>query len=152
MKSITASDLGFAVRPGEQIEAELAASGESTCDLAEALRVDLSALNSVISGESPITAAFADSLARHFGTSAGLWLSLERQYRDALAGGEAPLTETAVRERLARPNGRVALRIPRSLHERVVHVAEEEGVSMNQLLVALIAEGVTRHEHGGTTG
>jgi len=38
--------------------------------------------------------------------------------------------------------GRVALRLPRSLHRRAVQLAEREGTSLNQFLVAAIAESV----------
>lgn len=38
--------------------------------------------------------------------------------------------------------GRVALRLPRSLHRRAVQLAEREGTSLNQFLVAAVAERV----------
>ncbi len=38
--------------------------------------------------------------------------------------------------------GRVALRLPRSLHRRAAQMAEREGTSLNQFLVAAIAERV----------
>jgi antitoxin HicB len=40
--------------------------------------------------------------------------------------------------------GKIALRIPRSLHARVGRLASHEGVSVNQLLVSLISEGIGR--------
>jgi antitoxin HicB len=40
--------------------------------------------------------------------------------------------------------GKVALRIPRSMHARVARVAQLDDVSVNQLLVSIIAEGLGR--------
>jgi antitoxin HicB len=40
--------------------------------------------------------------------------------------------------------GKVALRIPRSVHARVARLAQHEDVSINQLLVSIIAEGLGR--------
>jgi hypothetical protein len=39
-------------------------------------------------------------------------------------------------------SGRVTLRIPKSLHKRAAEIANWEGVSLNQLFVTWIAEGV----------
>jgi predicted RNase H-like HicB family nuclease len=39
-------------------------------------------------------------------------------------------------------SGRVALRLPRSLHRRAAQLAEREGTSLNQFLVAAVAEKV----------
>lgn len=46
-------------------------------------------------------------------------------------------------------SGRIALRLPKSLHEQVVRLAEFDGVSVNQFLVAAIAEkaGQTAASH-----
>lgn len=42
--------------------------------------------------------------------------------------------------------GKVALRMPRSLHARAARAAQSEEVSLNQLLVSFISEGLGRHE------
>ncbi len=39
-------------------------------------------------------------------------------------------------------SGRIALRLPRSLHRRVAQMAERDGTSLNQFLVAAVAERV----------
>ena len=39
-------------------------------------------------------------------------------------------------------SGKFNLRLPRSLHRRLAEAAEEDGVSLNQHVVALLAEGV----------
>ncbi|GAB6269129.1 MAG: toxin-antitoxin system HicB family antitoxin [Smithella sp.] len=41
-------------------------------------------------------------------------------------------------------NGRITLRIPKSIHQKLIDRAEEEDVSQNQLIVSLIAEGLER--------
>ena len=46
----------------------------------------------------------------------------------------APLDETTY-------GGKYALRMPKSLHERLAKQAEREGVSLNQWLVTLLAQG-----------
>ena len=45
-----------------------------------------------------------------------------------------PLNETTY-------SGKYALRMPKSLHERLARQAEREGVSLNQWLVTLLAQG-----------
>jgi len=57
---------------------------------------------------------------------------------DALDGGETVPTPSV------RPqaSGRFLARIPRSIHGRLQQMAEEEGVSLNQLVVAILSEGV----------
>lgn len=37
-------------------------------------------------------------------------------------------------------NGKIALRIPKSMHRRLVMIAQEEGVSLNQLILSYLAE------------
>lgn len=39
-------------------------------------------------------------------------------------------------------SGRVLIRMPRSLHQRLLDQAAEEGVSANQLAVAILARGL----------
>jgi antitoxin HicB len=40
-------------------------------------------------------------------------------------------------------SGQIRLRIPRSLHARLSRLASAEGVSLNQMMVALLAQGAT---------
>ena len=44
----------------------------------------------------------------------------------------------------SRYSGQLRLRLPRSLHEHVSELASAEGVSLNTLLLSLIAEGCGR--------
>jgi predicted HicB family RNase H-like nuclease len=39
-------------------------------------------------------------------------------------------------------SGKVLVRMPPALHEQLLRLAEEQGVSLNQLVVALLAGGV----------
>ena len=63
--------------------------------------------------------------------AAAAWLAVAQAQGDAIpqpgAGGES---------------GRFVARLPKSLHTRLVARAEQEGVSMNTLVVSLIAQGV----------
>ena len=69
--------------------------------------------------------------------AAKAWLAVARECGDAIpkpgTGGES---------------GRFVARVPKSLHTRLVARAEQEGVSMNTLLVSIIAEGVGARAHG----
>lgn len=74
---------------------------------------------------------------------------------DAMANGRDALAETiAALEDLGHPvpepfsggpvSGRFVVRTPKSLHARLATRARQEGVSMNTLAVALLAEGMGR--------
>lgn len=58
--------------------------------------------------------------------------------------GEAP--EPRKPEALS---GRILLRLPKYLHRKLHHTAQEEGVSVNQYIVATLAAGVSRAEVAG---
>ena len=76
-------------------------------------------------GDTP-AAAIADGYA-----AAQAWLEVAAQHGDPIpqpgAGGES---------------GKFVARVPKSLHTRLAARAEQEGVSMNTLVVSLLAEGV----------
>jgi len=81
-------------------------------------------------GDSP-EAAIADGYL-----AAEAWLKVAEEYGDPIpdpsSGGES---------------GRFVARVPKSLHTRLVARAAQEGVSMNTLVVSIIAEGVgARHD------
>tara|TARA_R110002095_G_scaffold203639_1_gene185712 strand:- start:2410 stop:2568 length:159 start_codon:yes stop_codon:yes gene_type:complete len=42
--------------------------------------------------------------------------------------------------------GKIALRLPISLHEKLILSAKKEGISLNALLVSMITESVVRKE------
>jgi antitoxin HicB len=48
-------------------------------------------------------------------------------------------------------SGQLRLRLPRSLHERLARLADAEGVSLNQLLVVLLATGAGMAREQGPT-
>jgi predicted HicB family RNase H-like nuclease len=43
---------------------------------------------------------------------------------------------------MTEPGGRILVRLPLALHERLSALAREQGVSLNQLVVTLLAGGV----------
>ena len=45
------------------------------------------------------------------------------------------------------PIGRLVLRLPKSLHTRLIARAKQENVSMNTLAVALLTDGLASQEH-----
>jgi antitoxin HicB len=68
--------------------------------------------------------------------------------KEAQSAAEAML-EVMSKRRIARPpedatasySGQIRLRMPRSLHERLARMATAEGVSLNQLMLTLLAQG-----------
>ncbi len=60
------------------------------------------------------------------------WLTVSLEHGDAIP--EPSVTATY--------SGRVLVRMPKSLHRRLIERAEEEGVSANQLAVAILAKGL----------
>lgn len=51
---------------------------------------------------------------------------------------------------VSKVSGRFVQRIPRSLHVKLVARAKREGVSLNSLVLAFIAEGIGRREQSGS--
>ena len=70
-----------ATHPGEVLRADfLDAMGLTAHALALALRVPANRVTAILAGERAVTADTALRLARHFGTSAGFWLNLQKCY------------------------------------------------------------------------
>jgi antitoxin HicB len=64
------------------------------------------------------------------------WLAVAREF-----GDEVPKPFSAV-------SGRFVQRVPRSLHAKLIERARIEGVSLNTLVVSLVAEGIGRRHSG----
>lgn len=64
----------------------------------------------------------------------------KRDGRDTVTTPPAPPAESAGTPIL--PSGKLLLRMPRSLHQRLLQRAAEEGTSANQLAVAILARGL----------
>lgn len=73
------------IHPGEVL-AELLGEAELTVNaLALALRVPANRIGGIVKGQRGITADTALRLARYFGTSSEMWLSLQAKYDLAMA-------------------------------------------------------------------
>lgn len=70
----------YAIHPGYHISQELTERGVSQADLARALRVSASHVSEIIRGRRSVNADFALRLGRWMGTSADLWLNLQKTY------------------------------------------------------------------------
>lgn len=138
--TVKPSDIFMAIPPGETVAAELNARGQTIEDLVAAMELDTAKAKKLLTGEIAIDVELASGLGEFFGSPAAFWQRLEAQYREAVAAGKP--TELAPRN----PAGNIALRVPRSLHQRIRRLAAIEGVSMNHCLLAIVAEGVARHE------
>jgi antitoxin HicB len=67
-----------------------------------------------------------------------------REVQVAALGMLAELGDKAPAPDAALPSGNIALRMPRSLHAELARRAALEGVSLNQLMVAMLARGLAR--------
>jgi addiction module HigA family antidote len=69
------------VHPGDVLRVDfLDAMGVTAHALALALRVPANRVTAILAGQRAVTADTALRLARHFGTSAGFWLNLQKSY------------------------------------------------------------------------
>lgn len=73
--------------------------------------------------------------------------NMEDWFADCLEKGDAiPLPEDAV----SLPSGKWVQRVPRSLHKRLTELAEQEQVSLNQLVVSYLSEAIGRRDRVST--
>lgn len=81
----------------------------------------------------------------HLETMKQLWLTAALK-----AGREIPLPED---EDDVLPSGKWLTRVPRTLHKKLVALANREGVSLNQLVAVILAEAVgEKHREAKRTG
>ncbi|MCI5047042.1 MAG: HigA family addiction module antitoxin [Aquisalinus sp.] len=78
-----------AIHPGEILEEELAEIGMTAAQLADLINVPANRLYQIIQGKRNISADTALRLGRWFGTGAGLWMNLQKNYELRLAEIEA---------------------------------------------------------------
>jgi len=92
------------IHPGEILADELEEIGVSSAELARSLRVPANRISQLLAGKRAITADTALRLARYFGTSADLWMNLQKTYELDLARKEAGREINSIPQRkLARP-------------------------------------------------
>ncbi|MCD8554979.1 toxin-antitoxin system HicB family antitoxin [Seleniivibrio sp.] len=65
------------------------------------------------------------------------WLSAALEH-----GFEIPLPESMEKEY----SGKFVVRVPKSLHKKLIQTAKKEGVSLNLLASSLLAENLVKHE------
>jgi len=70
--------------------------------------------------------------------------SLREAMRDWIAAAMEDLDEIPLPRSMEEHSGKFLVRTSPSLHRRLARMAEEEGVSTNQLCVALLTEGLSR--------
>ncbi len=76
------------IHPGEILADELQEIDLSAAELARIIEVPPNRISQIISGKRAITADTALRLARYFGTSADLWMNLQKIYALDLARQE----------------------------------------------------------------
>ena len=65
------------------------------------------------------------------------WLAVAREYGDKIPDSFSSVS------------GRFVQRVPRSLHARLISRARAEGISLNTLIVSLVAEGIGGYQVNG---
>ena len=68
------------IHPGEILAEELTELGMSASALARALRIPTNRVTAILNGERAVTADTALRLGHWFGTSAEMWLNLQKSY------------------------------------------------------------------------
>ena len=143
---ISGGDLPIAVSPAELIREELAERGLTEQDLARltGLTEDESAM---LFGDDPqISEEMSGRLSKALGTSPGFWSRMDVAYQQAKSAGKPVATIAGAKQIFAKgsASGNLAVRVPASLHSRLIEHAKEQGTSLNQMVLSLLSEGVGR--------
>ncbi len=77
-----------AIHPGEHLAEQLAELKMSAAELARQLKVPTNRITHIVNGQRAVTGDTALRLAHFFGTSAELWLNLQKLYELRLAEQE----------------------------------------------------------------
>ena len=73
------------IHPGETLREDLDALGTGAAGLARRIDVPADRIARILDGRSAVTGDIALRLGRHFGTTAGFWLNLQKLYALRLA-------------------------------------------------------------------
>jgi len=98
------------IHPGEILGDELEEMGISSAELSRTLRVPPNRISQIVAGKRAMTADTALRLARYFGTSADLWMNLQKTYELDLARKEAGKAINSI------PQRKPARRVPATEH------------------------------------
>ena len=99
-------------------------------------------LRELSSAEPTIGDDLSARLGKVFDMSSGFWKNLATNHKAALAAGKPIVNEANAEEVLRKkPSGNVAVRLPSSIHSRLLAMAKDEGTSLNQIVLSLISEG-----------
>ena len=93
------------VHPGEILADELEAVGLSSAELARTLDVPANRISQIIAGKRSITADTALRLGRYFGSSADLWMNLQKIYDLDLAAKTLGKAINKIPQRPDEPTG-----------------------------------------------
>jgi addiction module HigA family antidote len=100
------------IHPGEHLAEELTALGMSAAELGRQIKVPTNRVTEIINGQRAITGDTALRLGHFFGTSADMWLNLQKLYelRVAQARVGAEIATLPVLDRTAWPAAGVEIR------------------------------------------
>lgn len=95
-----------AIHPGEHLAEQLEALGMSAAELARQLKVPTNRITAILNGQRAVTGDTALRLGHFFGTSAELWMNLQKLYELRIAAQKSGKTierlptlgESSVRE------------------------------------------------------
>jgi addiction module HigA family antidote len=94
------ADFAIAVHPGDILQEMLDEMGLSQSDLARHLETDVARINEICRGRRGVSAEMAVLLGKSLGTSAGVWLNLQKNWElsqvdEDVAKGVRPLRKSA---------------------------------------------------------
>lgn len=75
--------LAMVFPPGEYLQDELSTRGWTPEQFAKVIGTSINKANELLSGRTALTAPMAQAIATALGTSADVWLALEKSYRAA---------------------------------------------------------------------
>lgn len=142
MRRITSVDLPATTDPRDVLREMLGEKGLAERDLLQ-YGIGAGEFHGLMGSPPRIDEETSRNLGRLLGQSERFWFDLIQNHRAAVAAGKPALSEAAAKRSRG---GSIALRLPSSLHSRLIELAGQEGVSLNQLLVSIVAEGVGRAE------
>lgn len=172
-RSVNPSEIRYIVAPGQFLVDELEARETTFSEFAEAVGERGLTREALLSGAVEITGSLADKIAAYLQIPAYIWTGMEHDFRAGLAEGKTVLSarrtaheDKEIREREfakddhlpqyepeseeqskeANSSGRISIRVPSSLRARASQIAKQEGISLNQLLLNYVAEGVGRSD------
>lgn len=149
MRQAVRPNMPATVPPMEVIREEMNARGITDRDLPH-FGFTPEEMRNLLGADPRIDEDLSAKISKMLGTSTGIWARLDVRHQGDKANGKPVVTDATAEAVFGIPkahrSGNVSMRITSSLHQRLLDLAKAEGVSLNQLLLAIVAEGVGKGE------